>query len=174
MNLQVSYPWPSVTSCFEQEMAIVNLNRKLDDPASPTTALVLGFEARAKSRLRAVLEDGRDAAVVLPRGTQLKPGDLLSGDDGSVVLVKAAKEKVSLASTDDPHLLARACYHLGNRHIALQIRAEELRYLHDHVLDDMVRQLGLTVVATDATFEPESGAYGDHAHIPAGGHGHHH
>jgi urease accessory protein len=78
-------------------------------------------------------------------------------------LILAAPEQVSVARTDDALLLARACYHLGNRHVALQITPGELRYLADHVLDDMVRGLGLAVTQESAPFEPEAGAY-SHGH----------
>ena len=80
------------------------------------------------------------------------------------VLVKAAREPVSTVLSLDPQLLARACYHLGNRHVALQIEPGRLRYLQDHVLDEMVRGLGLEVIVEEAPFEPESGAYGGPAH----------
>ncbi len=116
------------------------------------------------------LDDGREAGIFLERGDALRDGDCLISDDGLVVQVKAAAELVSTATCADPLLLARACYHLGNRHVALQIEPGRLRYLHDHVLDDLVRGLGLEVTVEDAPFEPEPGAYGGHAH----GHGHNH
>ncbi len=115
------------------------------------------------------LDDGREAGVFLARGDSLKHGDLLASDDGLVVRVEAAHERLSTVASPDSHLLARACYHLGNRHVALQIEPGRLRYLHDHVLDDMVRGLGLAVTLEDAPFEPEPGAYGGPAHA----HGHH-
>ncbi len=154
-------------------MPLIELMRKLD-AGSPAASLTLDFARRAKSRLRATLDDGRGVSVILPRGSWLRPGDLLGDDDGLVVEVCAAAEEVSIASTADPLLLARAAYHLGNRHVALQVRAGELLYLHDHVLDDMVRQLGLSVISAETPFEPEPGAYGDHAHSHGGHHGHHH
>lgn len=84
-----------------------------------------------------------------------------------IILVKAAVETVSTVTASNPLLLMRAAYHLGNRHVALQIDSDRLRYLHDHVLDTMLEQLGLSVVREQAPFEPETGAYG-------GGHHHHH
>src|SRR5690554_5191664 len=107
--------------------------------------LTLPFEARQKSRLLVRLDSGAEAGVFLPRGTVLRDGDRLLADDGRVVLVRAAAEPVSVVRTADALLFARACYHLGNRHVALQIESGELRYLRDHVLDDLVRGLGLTV-----------------------------
>lgn len=140
----------------------------------PVADLVLTFEQRAKSRLRATLSDGRDASIILPRGTCMQPDDLLSTADGEAVRVIAANESISVATTDDALLLCRASYHLGNRHVALQIDAGRLCYLHDHVLDDMVRLLGLAVTAEQAPFTPESGAYGAHAHVAGNHHGHQH
>ena len=131
--------------------------------------MTLTLDQRGRSRLRVRLDDGREAGVFLARGDSLKRGDLLASDDGLVVRVAAAHERLSTVVSPDSHLLARACYHLGNRHVALQIEPGRLRYLHDHVLDDMVRGLGLAVTLEDAPFEPEPGAYGGPAHA----HGHH-
>jgi len=103
--------------------------------------------------------------VVLERGRILRGGDLLLADDGRVVEVTAALELVTSLHADDVGLLARAAYHLGNRHVALQIGEGWLRYLHDHVLDDMSRQLGLRVTVEEAEFEPEAGAYHAHPHL---------
>src|SRR5262249_56963418 len=107
-----------------------------------------------------------EAAMLMERGPVLKGGDLLRAEDGAIIAVRAATETVSCARTDDAHLLARAAYHLGNRHVALQVSRGELRYLHDHVLDGMVRSLGLTVTTEEQPFEPEVGAYGGHGPSP--------
>lgn len=136
-----------------------------DLPAQAT--LTLPFDLRQKSRLRTRLDSGEDVGLFLPRGTVLRHGDRLRATDGRVIEVRAASETVSTARTDDPLLLARAAYHLGNRHVALQLGPGWLRYLHDHVLDGMVRELGLEVMCEQAPFEPEAGAYG-------GGHYHGH
>lgn len=138
---------------------MINLTKKLTEQAVEQTTLTLPLESRVKSRLRAVLDDGRDAGLFLERGQVLKDGDLLTTEDGIVVKVIAAEETVSSVICDDVLLMAKACYHLGNRHVALQINPGKLQYLHDHVLDDMLRRLGLTVNVIQATFEPESGAY---------------
>lgn len=137
----------------------------------PAGVLTLPFDTRQKSRFKARLDDGTEVGVFLPRGTLLRGGDLLLAADGRVIAVQAAPERVSTVSTADPLRLARACYHLGNRHVPLQIGAGWARYLHDHVLDQMVIGLGLKVVAESAPFEPEPGAYGALAH---GGLLHHH
>jgi urease accessory protein len=133
-------------------------------PVETTTTLTLPLESRIKSRLRVTLDDGREAGLFLPRGCSLRDGDCLLAEDGSAVRVRAALETVSEVRCDDPLQLARACYHLGNRHVALQIEPGLLRYQHDPVLDDMVRRLGLAVSVERAPFEPEPGAYGGHGH----------
>jgi urease accessory protein len=134
--------------------------------------LTLPFELRQKSRLVAALGSGRQIALMLPRGRVLRSGALLRASDGSVIEVRAADEGLSVVRSDDPSELARAAYHLGNRHVALQITADTLSYLHDHVLDDMLRGLGLEPSFVERTFEPEAGAYGRHGHAHHG-HAHH-
>jgi urease accessory protein len=147
-------------------------------PATPDAVLTLTFDERRVSRLRAALDDGREAALMLLRGTILRDGDHLRGEGGVIALVRAAAESLSIASTNDAHLLTRAAYHLGNRHVPLQIGADFLAYAHDHVLDDMVRGLGLTVTSRMEPFEPEAGAFAhdhvntsDHVHAHVHGHG---
>jgi urease accessory protein UreE len=108
-------------------------------------------------------------AVILERGQILRGGEHLCGEDGAPVRVEAAPEPVSEAHCTDPLLLMRASYHLGNRHVPLQLGPGWLRYLHDHVLDDMVRGLGLNVSFSHAPFEPEAGAYAA-SHHPAYSH----
>jgi urease accessory protein len=137
----------------------------------PTATATLTLDERRRSRLRLTLDDGREAALLLPRGSALRDGDLLRADEGDVIVVRAASESLSVASTPDPHTLLRGAYHLGNRHVPVQIGDGWLAYEHDHVLDDMVRGLGLTVEARRAPFEPEGGAFSNgHTH----GHGHSH
>jgi urease accessory protein len=150
---------------------MIRFTEKLDRSADTDLSVVLTLDQRAKSRLRVVLSDGREAGIFLERGESLKGGDYLVSVDRLIVRVDAALELVSTVLSRDSLLLARACYHLGNRHVALQIEPGQLRYLHDHVLDDMVRGLGLPVTVENAPFEPESGAYGGFAQ--AHGHGHH-
>jgi urease accessory protein len=142
----------------------------------PSHVLTLPFDKRQKSRLRAVLDSGHSVSIQLERGTHLAHGDLLETTDGQVIEVRGASETLSRVGSADPLLLARAAYHLGNRHVAVEIRGAELFYQHDHVLDGMLRQLGLEVSTVERTFEPEAGAYGSgHAHaVRSDGHGHGH
>jgi urease accessory protein len=152
----------------------------LDQPQPTELVLTLPFELRQKSRLRAELNNGTAIGLVLPRGHLLRGGDCLRAEDGSVVRIEAASEDVSTVHNDDAKMLARVSYHLGNRHVSLQIGDGWVRYQHDHVLDDMVRGLGLVVEFETAPFEPEGGAYGGHGHSHSEEHGdelivkHHH
>ena len=132
---------------------------RLDARCAADAHLVLPFELRCRSRFRACLTSGEEIGVLLPRGQTLRGGDLLRAPDGRVIEIAAATESVSTVYGTDPSALARAAYHLGNRHVALQVGDGWLRYLHDHVLDAMVHGLGLEVKAEQAPFEPETGAY---------------
>lgn len=132
-------------------------------PDEPEASVTLPFLLRQKSRLRTVLDDGRELALVLDRGAMLRDGDVLETEDGIQIRVRAAREEVSRVCSDDPVALARVCYHLGNRHVPLEIGAGYVHYASDHVLDGLVRSLGLSVSTEKAPFEPEGGAYG-HGH----------
>jgi urease accessory protein len=128
--------------------------------------LVLPFERRCVSRQAARLSDGREAQLFLPRGTVLRHGDILEADDGTRVVVEAAPEHVLVVRASD-RALARAAYHLGNRHVAVEVGDGVLKLAHDHVLEAMLRGLGVAVEPAHAPFEPESGAYAhgrSHAH----------
>lgn len=129
--------------------------------------LILPFDRRQKSRLRVTLESGAEAGLFLARGTVLRGGDRLRGDDGRIVLIVAADEPVMRITAATTHQLMRAAYHLGNRHVPLQIGEGWLLLEQDHVLQEMLLGLGVIVTYQNAPFEAEAGAYG-------GGHRHHH
>ena len=152
---------------------MIRFTRRLDTPLPPTHTLTLTLEQRVRSRLRVTLDDGSPAGLFLERGHILRDGDCVAGDDGVVAEVRAAAETVSTARCDDPVQLARVCYHLGNRHVLVQIGPGLVRFHHDHVLDAMVRGLGLSVTVEQAPFEPEWGAYHE-AHTHGIAHEHHH
>jgi urease accessory protein len=134
--------------------------------------LTLPFADRRRSRMRVRLDDGREAAVILPHGTVLRDGDRLREEAGAaVVAVRAADEVLSWTTTGDPLLLARAAYHLGNRHVPVQLGEGWVAYQHDHVLDGMIKELGLALEVRRAAFEPEAGGYRQSG---AAGHHHHH
>jgi urease accessory protein len=122
----------------------------------------LSFDARSKSRLLLRLDSGEQAALVVERGRLLRDGDRVRTQDGREVVIIAAEESILEAASDDPVAIARAAFHLGNRHVAVQVMANRLRFLNDRVLEEMVRGLGLEVRAVRAAFEPEGGAYGHH------------
>jgi len=153
---------------------MIEITQLLDKKCRPDGRLTLPIEQRVRSRLRVKLDDGRDAGLFLPRGTLLRGGDLLGNDDGLVIEIIAADETVSTLHCEDITRLTRAAYHLGNRHIPLQIEKAWLRYQHDHVLDDMLKQMGLEVVVEKAPFEPEAGAYQQAPHQHEHDHPHPH
>ncbi len=143
-------------------MPLIAINERLHAPAEADAMLILAYDARRKTRQLVRLTDGEEMALHLPRGIGLRDGDRLRAEDGRVILVQAAAEAVSTVHTDDATLLARAAYHLGNRHVALEIGAGYLCYLEDPVLDAMVEALGLRIAPERRPFEPEPGAYGGH------------
>ncbi|AWJ53642.1 urease accessory protein UreE [Escherichia coli] len=141
------------------------LTRRVETPAQTTASVTLPVDMRVKSRIKVTLNDGRQAGLLLPRGLLLRDGDILSNENGDeFIKVIAADEAVSVVRCADPFMLAKACWHLGNRHVPLQIIPGELRYHHDHVLDDMLRQFGLDVDFAHLPFEPEAGAYASKSH----------
>jgi urease accessory protein len=139
--------------------------------------LSLRFADRCRSRLRATLDDGREVGLFLPRGTVLRGGDVLADEHGAVIRVVAAQEalyEVTAAegAVDPGFDLLRAAYHLGNRHVPVQLSPRRLRLERDAVLREMLLRLGLCVDAIVSAFEPEAGAYGGghrHDHDASGG-----
>mgnify|MGYP002635326475 CR=1 FL=1 len=130
-----------------------------------TDLLSLRFDERTKSRGKALTDRGIEIEWFLDRGLFLRNGDVLQSDQGQLVAIVAAPEKVSLVTSSQQHLLLRAAYHLGNRHIPLQVEPQSLRFQPDHVLDEMVVSLGLELHHVDQAFQPEDGAYhGGHKH----------
>lgn len=138
----------------------------------------LDWDVRQRSRFEATDSNGRALAVFLPRGSVVRGGDVLVAEDGSMVVVDAAAEPVMVV-TPCPHHgsafdLTRAAYHLGNRHVALELRPDRLQLEPDPVLADLLRHMDLIVGQARAPFEPESGAYASAAQGTHGGHGHGH
>jgi urease accessory protein len=154
---------------------MLTLNTKIEKADKIDGELVLPFDLREKSRLRAQMTSGEDVAVFTVRGTVLRHGDLLRGDDGRVVKITAAKEATYRVECSTPRALLRCAFHLGNRHTQAEVGDDAgtgistgtgfLRIRKDTVLKEMLEGLGATVTAEDAAFEPEAGAYGG---------GHHH
>jgi urease accessory protein len=146
---------------------MLRIEQRCEPKDACDTQLLLPFELRQKCRFTARIASGEEVAVMLARGGVLRDGDCLLAEDGRSVRVIAAMERVLRVTAADPQALARAAYHLGNRHAALQVGADFLQLPYDHVLAEMLAQLDVAVVETSAPFEPEAGAYG-------GGHHHGH
>jgi urease accessory protein len=139
------------------------------------STIELDWDVRQKSRFAATDSAGRSIGVFLPRGSVLRGGDVLVAEDGSLVQVWAAPQQVlritHCQNHGSPFDLLRAAYHLGNRHVPIELKPDFLQIEPDHVLADMLRAMHLIVNPVEAPFEPESGAYAsDHAH---GAHEHH-
>ena len=146
---------------------MININKRLikSPQIKVSDQLVLPFDLRQRSRLRVTLNSGLEAALLLDRGTILRGGDLLETDDGRVVEILAAPQAVTDVTAKTPQALMCAAYHLGNRHVPLEVGDGWLRLEQDHVLNEMLIGLGMTTINQEAPFEPEAGAYG-------GGHRH--
>jgi urease accessory protein len=146
---------------------MLTFNELTNTAGKPDHRVSLTFHQRTKGRLRINTDEGVDAGISIERGQTLENGQLLQSQEGSILEVLAKPEDVSVASTDSAALFARACYHVGNRHAEVQIGDNKLIYLRDHVMDEMLRLIGLSVSEQQLPFQPENGAY-------AGGHGHSH
>ena len=129
--------------------------------------LILPFHERSKSRLKATLSSGEEIVISLPRGSVMRAGEVLVADDGRFVEIISASEDVLRVTAKHQHDLLRAAYHLGNRHIPVEVGPDYLHLEVDPVLADMLSQIGVEVVQASMPFEPEHGAYG-------GGHKHGH
>ena len=157
-----------VSKCLSrgQGLAPVLLKR------APTVEL--DWDVRQKSRFDCTDSGGRALGVFLPRGTVVRGGDVLVAEDGSLVRVIAAPQPVLVITHctqhGTPFDLTRAAYHLGNRHVPIELRPDHLKIEPDHVLADMLRAMHLIVREASEAFEPEGGAYSQHG----GGHGHGH
>ncbi len=144
----------------------------------------LDWDVRQKSRFDATDSTGRTLGIFLPRGTLVRGGDVLVAEDGSMIRVLAAPQPVLVITPcsehGSPFDLVRAAYHLGNRHVQIELKPDHLKIEPDHVLADMLRAMHLIVNEAQAAFEPEGGAYAagghghDHGHAHDHGHGHAH
>jgi len=139
------------------------------------TTVMLDWDVRQKSRFETTDASGRSVGIFLQRGQVVRGGDVLVGEDGSLLKVLAAPQPVLRITHCPDHGsvfdLTRAAYHLGNRHVPIELQADHLKIEPDHVLADMLRDMHMTVVAVNESFEPENGAYGEHASHT--GHAHH-
>ncbi len=159
---------------------MIHATKRMPGGAGLATVLVkraptleLDWDTRSKSRFSATDSTGREIGVVLPRGTLLRGGDVLVAEDGTLLRIVAAAQPVlqvrACTEHGSPFDLLRAAYHLGNRHVPLELQPDLLQLEPDAVLADMLRRQHLIVTQAQAAFEPEGGAYGE-----GGGQGHHH
>jgi len=138
----------------------------VDYCATVDEQVVLTHEQREKGRLRTQADSGREVRIFLDRGKPLQVGEILLSQCGKHIVIEGAEEPVTTARCDDWQQFCRACYHLGNRHVKVQLGECWLRLSPDHVLEEMLQLLGLTLSHEQAIFVPESGAYrhGHHNH----------
>jgi urease accessory protein len=136
----------------------------------------LAWDQRQKSRLHAMDSQGQEVAIFIPRGKVLRSGDVLLSEEGAFLRIESAPESLLHISAcpihSAPHDLLRAAYHLGNRHIPIEVQAQHLKIEPDHVLENLLVSMGLIVKHVDAPFEPESGAYAETAHAHSKSHHH--
>lgn len=143
---------------------MLNIQKRCAPRQTFDAELVLPFELRQKTRLRTQTTAGEEAGLFLPRGSSLRDGDFLEAQDGRIVRVSAKPEQVLQIGCTDAVQLARIAYHLGNRHVPVQVGSGWLRIANDYVLRQMVEGLGGIAVPMESAFEPEGGAYAGHLH----------
>ncbi|MDE2429533.1 MAG: urease accessory protein UreE [Burkholderiales bacterium] len=152
---------------------MLTLHSKTEKAEKIDGQLVLPYELREKSRLRASLQSGEEVAVFTVRGTVMRDGDLMLANDGRVIQIVAAAEPTYKVECATAFNLLRCAFHLGNRHTQAQVGDGFLRIRKDTVLKDMLQGLGATVTEEQASFEPEAGAYGGGHHHGGDDHAHH-
>lgn len=139
-----------------------------------TLVVALNYDQRQKSRLKTSSQCGKELGIILERGAQLFDGDILVNANGDAIRILAEQEVVTKVSALEPSDLVRAAYHLGNRHVPVQISPTYLLIKHDHVLEDMLVGLGFVVEPAQQAFQPESGAYSTSQAKHSHSHHHHH
>lgn len=142
----------------------IQSSRKVD------ARLILNHEQRDKGRLKTMTEEGEEARLFLKRGKPLQLGEYLRSQCGKTIIVEGAIEPVTVARSHDWLTFSKACYHLGNRHVKMQVGERWLRITPDHVLEEMLQKLGLYIVRDKTVFVPESGAYHNLSHRHTGSH----
>jgi urease accessory protein len=141
------------------------------------SSVSLDWDVRQKSRFETTDSLGRTLGVFLSRGTVIRGGDVLVAEDGSLIQVNAAPQEVMRITTctvhGSPFDLTRAAYHLGNRHVPIELKPDHLKIEPDHVLAEMLRAMHMTVHTVQEAFEPEGGAYSSAGHSHGHDHAHH-
>ncbi|MFT7492230.1 MAG: urease accessory protein [Pseudohongiellaceae bacterium] len=146
----------------------VTVYERLDQAHGADDQIILDHDHREKGRFKIISKNGVEVRVFLKRGKALLVGECLKTECGQIIEVVGALEVVTEASCSDWERFSKACYHLGNRHVKIQVLAHQLRIKPDYVLEEMLQLLGLTVTKKTAVFIPELGAYAP------GYTGHHH
>ncbi len=141
-------------------------------PGPNVDVVTLDYDTRHRRRLRIACADGTDLLLDLPRATALRDGDGLVLEGGGVILVRAAPEPLLEVRAGDGEGLVRLAWHLGNRHLPVQVLADALRLRADHVIANMLTGLGADVRAVEAPFDPEGGAYASDGEVHAHSHAH--
>jgi len=140
------------------------LGVSLENNENADATVILNHEQRERGRLLLTSTQGTEIRLFLKRGQPLMVGELLKSDCGKLIKIEGAEEAVAVAHCEDWHTFALACYHLGNRHVKVQVKALTLMIKPDHVLEEMLQLLELTISHKQAIFVPESGAYKQSAH----------
>lgn len=149
---------------------MIEVTKKLhhhgEEIPAPEFTVILDYEQRTKGRLKAKTTTGEELGLFLERGKVLRDGDILESSSGALIKVRAAEEELILATCEDWLTFSRCCYHLGNRHVPIQVDALSLKMRPDYILEEMLVKLGMNTQKTLSSFDPEQGAY-------SGGHHHH-
>ncbi len=149
---------------MEEFIDLISQTMDTAEVKNPST-VYLPFGKREKARFKVSLDTGEEIGIKLKRGLVIRGGDFIRSRSGRIVKVIAAKENVSIVKSENARSLALVSYHLGNRHVYVQILPNEVLFLSDNVLDDMVRGLGFHLVHEERGFEPEGGAYLNRGHV---------
>ena len=135
--------------------------RKLSKGLASSDSVTLNYDNRYRRRIAMKTDGGKDFLLDLAKTTELRSGDLIELEDGRFIEVKAASEKLMKATSDEPLLILKAAWHIGNRHLSCEIKMDNLIVRFDHVILQMLENLGLTLEVINQPFNPEGGAYGD-------------
>ena len=135
--------------------------RELSKGLDSSDSVTLNYDNRYRRRIVLKTDGGEDFLLDLAKTTELRSGDLIELEDGRFIEVKAASEKLMKATSNEPLLILKAAWHIGNRHLSCEIQMDNLILRFDHVILHMLENLGLTLEVINQPFNPEGGAYGD-------------
>ncbi len=151
------------------------LPAKTWDPTEATDEVLIDHDRRHRRRIVLKTQSGQDLLLDLPQAARLRDGDGLKLDSGTIIRVRARPEPLAEIHAHSDAELIRIAWHLGNRHLPVQLLGDKIRIRRDHVIEEMVEHLGGHVDLIDAPFDPEAGAYaGGHSHSHDDDDDHHH